>query len=530
LRRKHQDRLVTIIGLALLAGLLTGCDSSRTTTTATAAATDPSPSKKAPTGTLITIVHDVPICNAISAAVVVENLNFTESQGGAVATYLNTTPSFAPEIRLNLQQLRDFSTILYTFPVKAGSYNQANLDFELAQLAAYDPTLNPPVHSFIPTFTNSKPIIPINPPLVITAGQANVMVMDFNVLAMLETDSSGNLTGLINPVVNITQLSNLLPSGAVNPNGFGEIDDVWGFVRSISNTNTTSNANYIGDFQMQLLSPSTADAPEIPINLTASTVKIGFADLGHLLPDSYVEADVTLDAQGNFAGNTVEVQAVEDPFPTQPGVTASTALIGPVVSIKTDQAGNPTQLDLWVNDAEPDDTSTIPNDTIFQVDLTANPTYQASVLGPNFANLSFGPLNLSVGQELVVHGAYTKPPAPAAGTTSTLPFTVEPTAIYLKLQSMQGTLNSMLQIGSDDATGVFILTPCCTLLNGVPIYVVTNNQTAYVSVTGLGGLTPVQTLLVKGMPYYEPQAVTINGVTIPARSLVLQAKQVHVLQ
>ena len=88
----------------------------------------------------------------------------------------------------------------------------------------------------------------------------------------------------------------------------------------------------------------------------------------------------------------------------------------------------------------------------------------------------------------------------------------------------------MLQIGSDDATGVFILTPCCTLLNGVPIYVVTNNQTAFVNVTGLGGITTVNTLLVKGMPYYEPQAVTINGVTIPAGTLVIQAKQVHVLQ
>jgi len=525
LRRKHQGKRVKIIGVALLAGLLTGCGSSTTTT-------DPpttSSTKPPTTGNLITIVHDVPICNAISASVVVQNLNFTQAQGGAIAPYINTTPSFAPEIRLNLQQLRDFSTVLYSYPVKAGTYSQANLDFELAQLAAYDPTLNPPVHNFVPTFTNSKPIIPINPPLVITAGQANVMVMDFDVLDMLETDSSGNLTGLINPVVNITQILATGPSGAVNPNGFGEIDDLWGFVRSVSNTNTTANANYIGDFQMQLLSPSTADAPEIPINLTTSTVKVGFADLGHLLPDSYVEADVTLDAQGNFAGNTVEVQAVENPFPTQSGVTPSTALIGPIVSIQTDQAGNPTQLNLWVHDAEPDDTSTIPNDTIFQVDLTANPTYQASVLGPNFANLSFGPLNLSVGQELVVHGAYTKPPTPV-GTNPTLPFTVEPTAIYLKLQSMQGTMNSMLQIGSDDATGVFIFTPCCALLNGVPIYVVSNNQTTFVNTTGLGGITTVSPLLVKGMPYYEPQAVTINGVTIPAGSLVMQARQVHVLQ
>ncbi len=67
---------------------------------------------------------------------------------------------------------------------------------------------------------------------------------------------------------------------------------------------------------------------------------------------------------------------------------------------------------------------------------------------------------------------------------------------------------------------------CC---NGVPIYVVTNNQTAFVNVTGLGGITPVNTLLVKGMPYYESQATTINGVAIPAGTLVMQAKQVHVI-
>jgi hypothetical protein len=182
-----------------------------------------------------------------------------------------------------------------------------------------------------------------------------------------------------------------------------------------------------------------------------------------------------------------------------------------------------------VRDAEPDDTSTLLMDSIYQVDLTQSPTYQASVMGPNFANLSFGPLNLAVGQELVVHGAYTRPPT-TTGTTPTLPFTVEPTAIYLRLQSMQGTMGSMLAVGSDNETGVFVLTPCCTLLQGVPLYVVTNNQTAFVNVTGLSGITPVNSLLVKGMPYYEPQAVTINGVAIPAGTMVMQAKQVHVLQ
>ena len=219
---------------------------------------------------MITIVQDVPICNAISANVVIQDLSFTPRQGGTTVGYITTTPSFAPEIRLNLQQLRDFSTILYEFPVRAGSYNQANLDFELAQLAAYDPTLNPPVHTFTVTLTNSKPIVTINPPLVITAGQANVMVLDFDVLRMLLTDSSGNLTGQITPVVNITQLS------ATSPNGSRSIPmdlPKWttcGALYGASRPPTTHRIPaYTGSFQMQLLSPSTADAPEVPVNLTA---------------------------------------------------------------------------------------------------------------------------------------------------------------------------------------------------------------------------------------------------------------------
>jgi hypothetical protein len=512
-----QSRLAKIAGVVLVAGFLTSCRTSSPST--------PNPG----TGTLITIVQDVPVCNSISTNVVIGGLTLTTTVvGGTTIGYITSTPAVAPEIRVNLQQLRDFNTILYEFPVRAGNYAQANLSFNLTQLIAYDPTMSPPIHIFSTTVSNSRPTILFNPPLVITPGQANVMLMDFDALSMLGTDSLGNLTGQVTPAVNLTQLSATNASGAILPNGFGELPDLWGFVRSVSTINNTSNASYKGSFQMQLLSPSETAAPEVPINLTATTNTIGFADLGHLLPDSYVEVDAILDPQGNLAAKTVEMQAVEDPFPTASGVTPSTALIGPIVSIQTDPAGNPKTLNLWVRDAEPDDTSTLSMDAIYQVDLTGNPTYQASVMGPNFANLSFGPQNLAVGQELVVHGAYTKPPF-QAGLTNPFPFVVEPTAIYLRLQSMQGTMTSMVQIGSDDETGVFILTPCCSLLQGVPIYVVTNNQTTFLNVTGLGAITSVNSLLVKGMPYYESQATNINGVTIPAGTMVLQARQVHVL-
>jgi hypothetical protein len=153
-------------------------------------------------------------------------------------------------------------------------------------------------------------------------------------------------------------------------------------------------------------------------------------------------------------------------------------------------------------------------------------------LAPNFANLSFGPQNLAVGQELVVHGTITPSTSQTGSTTvfnQTLPATVVPSAIFLKYQSMQGTLGSMLSIGSDNLTGAFVLNPCCTLLQGAPIYVLTNNQTNYVNAGGLGSLTSNGSLVVKGLPIYEPNSMVINGVTIPAGTMVLQAKQVHVL-
>jgi len=503
-------RLEKILGIALAVGWLTSCSSSTTI------------SPKPGTGNLITIVEDAPACNAISANVVIQNLTFTPVSGGAAAGYITTTPSFAPLIRLNLEQLRDVSTILYEFQVRAGSYSQANFDFELASLAAYDPTLSPPVKTYSTILSTNKPIVTLNPPLVITAGQANVMQLDFDVLSMLRVDSTGQLTGSMTPAIGVAQLT---PTAAT---GYAHLDDLWGFVRSVTPNNLAStNGQFIGNFVLQLLSPSTANPPAVTMNLTANTSTLGFPDLNHLLPDTFVEVDASLDSQGNFVANTVEAQAVEDPFPTKSSITPSTALIGPIVSITTDQAGIPTQLNLWVRDAEPADISSILFDSIYQVNLTLNPTYQASALGPNFANLTYGPQNLAVGEEVVVHGAYTKVPTTVAGSTNPFSFTVAPSAIWLKLQSMQGTVGSLVQVGSDGLTGAFILTPCCTLLQGVPIYVLTNNQTTYVNVNGLGGLTPQAPVLVKGMPYYEPQASTINGVAIPAGTMVMQAKQVH---
>jgi len=511
LRGTYKATLAKGFAAALIAAVLGGCGSN-------------SPQNIKPaTASLITIIQDAPVCDAISASLTLTGLNFTPIGGGFPAGYLTTTPAFAPSIRVNLQLLRDFNTVLYIAPVNAGSYQQATMNVELAQIATYQPGQNPPVSLLTTTLTQPKPIINLNPPLVITAGQPNVLLLDFNAQQMLQTDATGQLTGTVNPVVNATQLT------ATNGNGFVELDDLSGFVRSTTPISASGTPLFTGSFLMQLLGPSVSGNPALTMNLTANTELIGFVDLPHLLPDSYVEVDASLDSQGNFVGNKVEFQAVEHPFAgIGAEATPSTALIGTVTAITTDQTGYPTQFNLWIRDAEPQDTANITLDSIFQVNLNSGTLFQISALGPNFANLSFGPQNLGVGQEIVVHGAYTKVPS-STGTKSNLPVTVSPSAIFLKLQSIQGSLGSVVTAGSDGVTGAFVLNPCSTLQQQAPVYVLTNNQTNFVKVTGLGALTPQMNLLVKGMPYYEPQGGVFNGVTVPPGTLVVQAKQVHQL-
>jgi len=500
--------LAKIPALALLVVMLSGCSSSSTTST--------TPTK----ATLITIIGDAPICDAVSVNLTLTGLDFTPSGGGNAAGYLTTTAAYAPSIRVNLQLLRDFDTVLYSYPVKVGNYQQANFKIQLAQLATYEPALTPPVKLLTTTLTNAKPTLTLNPEFVITEGKTNVLQLDFSVLNMLKTDSSGVLTGSVTPVISATQLT------STGGSDFAEFDDLSGFVRSTT-LNSAPNSTYVGSLLLQLLSASVSGAPALSVNVKSDTKLEGFVDLAHLLPDSYVEVAASLNNQGEFVGNTVEFQALEQPY-TGSGSTATphTALIGPITSITTDQAGNPTKFNLWVQDAEPQDSSNITLDTIFQVNLNSGTLYKVSTLGPNFANLTFGPQNLAVGQKVVVHGAYTRPSS-STGSGSNLLATVSPSAIYLKLQSLQGTMGSVVTTGSDGLTGAFILKPCCTLLQGAPIYVLTNSDTNYVNLTGPSALTPQMNLVVKGMPFYEPAASTINGVTIPAGTLVVEAKQVH---
>jgi hypothetical protein len=515
-------RIVTIAVTAVLAGaFLTSCGSSTAKTPAA-------------TGSLTSLVGDIPgLCDAMSFPFNVTDLSlvgYSPTGAGAGTTPINPSSVSAPEIRVNLTCLRDFTTVLNISPANVGTYDYAYFTLSEPQMIFYDPTIlppSPPINTAQLTLNPLKNLqIPISPSLVITKGQASAIQIDFDMLHMIESmmidPATGKLLVTGTPEITVTPLLAAGSSGQ----GFGELNDLVGFVRSVTILPPGSTALYKGSFTLQLLSASISGPPLLTVNLSGSSQLYGFSQLNQVDTDDFMEVDAYIDVDGNFVATSVEDEYTENPS------TNTLALIGPVTSVTRDSNGNVRSFTLWARDVEPNDASVVALDTIPVVNVTSSTVYQYSSRGVNFASLRFGAGNIAVGQELVVHGQVTPPPAGSGSGAPPLPTTVAAAKVYDKLQTIQGSLSSLVQVASDDKTGAFVFTPCSTLFQGISTMVLTSNQTTFVNASGLSSLSGHGTqpsLMVKGLSFFEQQAQTINGVPVPAGTFVILAKQVHQL-
>ncbi len=498
-------------------------------------------------GTLYALLTDQPLCDVLSIRAEASTFNVAPANGGNAALLLPAN-SF---IKLDFSSLRDFRTFLNAgTSLNAETYNKAVVQLSTPQVWLYNAALNPPVESAATTLSHSQVVVDIQPalsvlPVTSTQNQVTVVQIDFDAprSIILQTGANGTTAATFNPRFTVTPL-------ALSANHtFGNLDGLLGFVTRVDPI--SSNINFAGDIVLQLLSGS-AGSPSVVVNIpkdaennpvpvcapsTSSNQACTAQPLNQLLTATVAEVDAYLDAGGHLIANTFRDQSgstfaaieLEDQADL---ANNKAAFIGPILSVNKDPNGNVTSFTLFVRDEEPDTINattavSYPSANPVQVNLTPSTIYQVS---SRLTNLSFGnpavtPASFAPGQEVVVHGSYIVPSAqpPAAILTAE--------KVYLKLQTHEGTFTSLLQpVGSDDKTGAFTLAPCTSLFASAPIYVFTNGQTNFLNVAGLTGLTPQSTLLVKGLLYYEPSGITINGITAPAGSLVLLARQVHALQ
>jgi len=515
--------LVVVLAMALL----TSCGSS-----------DPK-KPTIPTGSLITLVGDLPgPCDAVSFPFNITDLVFTGPSANGQTTVstvpINASSVAEPEIRINLGCLRDFTTPLSMGTAGVGTYNLAQIYLSEPSIIFYDPTILPPSLPINTAELTMQPLklyqLPVNPPLVVAKNAPSVIQIDFDMLHMIQkiTRDPANLKTQVSatPEITFTPVTALGSQGQ----GFGELDDLVGFVRSVTIPPPAPLTQYNGSFTLQLLSASISSPPLATVYINGSTQLYGFSNLNELYTDSFMEVDAYIDDVGNFVATSVEDEYTEVVPELASTQAATLAIIGPVTSVTRDARGNVTSFNLWARDVEPNDASVLSLDSIPVVNVSASTTYQYSSRQVNFANLPFGPSNINVGQEVIVHGQVTVPSASSGSGAPSLPTTVTAYKVYDKLQSIQGRFSALLQVASDDKTGAFTFTPCGVMFRNTPVIVLSNSQTNFVNLSGLsslngGGGSP--TLLVKGLPFYEGQAQTISGVSVPAGWMVILAKQVH---
>ncbi len=459
-----------------------------------------------PRGALVTFVSDAPFCDALSFRMQLNGITLNRKEGGTFSVL-----SSAASIRVNFGQLRDFSTILNVTSIPTGTYDQATLTLLVPQVVLFDPTKTPPTTILNANFSTLSPVAKIDPPIVITKDAVSGWRLDFDVRRSLEVDSQGQLTGNGTPVFSAASVA------ASGSQGFGEMDDLIGFVRSV--TPTLQNSSFVGSFLIQLF-PTT---DPVSTNLTSNSQVFGVSALNELPTGSFVEVDGFVDGKGNLVANAVEVENRENPDQQIGG------FVGTITSMTKDSNGNLTQFNLYVSEEHPDLPFDVSVDSTVLVNVSSLTVYQFSSRSTNFATVPFDATSLAVGQQVVVHGVFTRPPATTPPPPMLPPVTVAADKIYLKLQAHQGNFSSLVQNASDDKTGAFWLAPCESVFQGTRVLVLTNSQTTFLNLSGLSALTPQPGLLVKGLLFFQAQGGTFNGVTIPSGTLVLVAKQVHLL-
>jgi hypothetical protein len=252
------------------------------------------------------------------------------------------------------------------------------------------------------------------------------------------------------------------------------------------------------------------------------------------LTGSYAAIDGFVNKNGYFETNSISLG------PQEVVANQQVAFIGPVLSIAKDSSGNITGFDMFLRETQPPVT-VVPLDALTAVAISSGtlyttlppPLYATSSAsnpqGANFAALPFGPEQIAVGEDVVVHGVYTVPPA-ATPPAKALPVSMVANEVDLKLQTHLGNFVSLVSAQSDNRTGAFTLEPCAMLDQqtpaALPIYVITNAQTIFNNVAGLSALQPQPQLVVKGLLFYEPQGGIISGITVPAGKMVMLAKEI----
>src|SRR5262249_53701215 len=151
-----------------------------------------------------------------------------------------TTEALAQPITVDFARLLGMRTLIGFNSIPAGTYNSVTISLADPSISFLDLTTTPPsATSITGTFKdangNNTPsttiTVALTQPLTVSAGGMGGLHLDFNLHDSLQTDNTGQITGVVKPVIKVRPL-------AVGDSD-GDIDDLRGGLVSV---NVTSNS------------------------------------------------------------------------------------------------------------------------------------------------------------------------------------------------------------------------------------------------------------------------------------------------
>jgi Domain of unknown function (DUF4382) len=396
---------------------------------------------------VFTIGTDAPLPSVISCQIMVTGVTINN---GTNNVSVLTNPQVVDFAQLSgLHQLIDLNA------VPTGTYTSATVTLASPVIGFIDTTQNPPaINTINGTLSTSNVMVTFPTPFVMNDNDLVGLRMEFDLRKSLAVDGNGQVTGTINPTMNLQLL-------AASDSEVSIDDFHGGFVGSTGASSFIIQGPKGRQWTVQTSASTVLDDPAIPISsFTTNTI---------------------VEVSGSLDPVTKDIDATEVEVVSNDGFF----LAGLFTSIRP-ATGPATAADLYVRTELPDITG-IQDGQITTLALTGNEQYRIANIHNPITTLLFNNSALTPGQSVGVGGKLTT-------TNGVASLTVH--RVVLRRQGQAGTLVPGQTVIQNNNQGSFELTDNWTagVLLPSPLTVLTTNNTNFINLSGLSGLTGNQAL------------------------------------
>jgi hypothetical protein len=426
--------------------------------------------------------EDAPLASVVAFNITINSITLNN---GSTSVPVLSTPTAVDFGRLvGLRSLLGFNAI-----PPQGTYTSATFTFEGSSPAPSISYLNftttpPSLGTMAGTLSSSTVTVsfPAGAPLTVGSNGLAGLHMDFDLHKSLAIDGSGQITGVINPTVDVMAVS--------ASDDLGQITD---FLGSVLSVNTAGNR-----FTMQ----GPYGFQEV-IDVNAQTAYNGTYTLASIPANAIVTLVGTVQADGSILASSVEVITTDLSF-ISGRILAVNPATGPVQTVT-----------MFVGEELPNLSPGIPVDSVYTVDLSAlnDSQYDICFFDNWLTGKVFNSSSLVVGQRIFVGGTF------ASGV-----FT--PAMVSLRRQGVVGSLvagsvNVTGTAGSNQGNYQMQNDALMSYSAGGPFTVYTGDNTRFVNINGLAGLQAAGTtnLISRGLVFKDP--ATSKPVVVAGRVRVL---------